>query len=272
MLIVDTQVHIWKNRPPGNYPPHHSQRVSFTKDDLLMEMDAAGVQRAVIVPPSGLPKDHCYEAVKAHPQRFAIMDSVALDEASGTEELLKLRENSGFLGLWLAFHKPQARAILLEGKADWIWHAAEQARIPIAVWAAGLLGAIGRIAERHPSLRLIINHLGVDSTAQLKDGAAFSHLDELLKLSQFPNVAVKASGIPGYCSDPYPFYGVQPYLERVFRGFGPTRMFWGTDLTRMPCTYRQCVTHYTEELPFLSESDKRMIMGEAFCRWVGWAH
>ena len=47
-------------------------------------------------------------------------------------------------------------------------------------------------------------------------------------------------------------------------------MFWGTDITRMPCTWRQCITMFTEELPFLSESDKDLIMGRALCNWLGW--
>ena len=83
MLIVDTQVHIWKNRSGGSHPAHHSQRESFTKDELLAEMAVAGVQRAVIAPSSSIPKDHSYEAVREHPQQFAIMDGIALDEARG---------------------------------------------------------------------------------------------------------------------------------------------------------------------------------------------
>jgi hypothetical protein len=38
-------------------------------------------------------------------------------------------------------------------------------------------------------------------------------------------------------------------LHRCFDAFGPERMFWGTDITRMHCTWRQCVTLFTEELP-----------------------
>src|ERR1700738_1846027 len=36
---------------------------------------------------------------------------------------------------------------------------------------------------------------------------------------------------------------------------GPARMFWGTDITRMPCTWRQCATLFTEELPWLKGGD-----------------
>ena len=45
MLIVDAQVHIWGNGMPTN--PAHRQISAFTKDDLLKEMDAAGVERSV---------------------------------------------------------------------------------------------------------------------------------------------------------------------------------------------------------------------------------
>lgn len=48
-------------------------------------------------------------------------------------------------------------------------------------------------------------------------------------------------------------------------------MFWGTDITRMPCSWRQCVTLFTEELPWLSEDDKELIMGRALCQWLDWA-
>ena len=47
-------------------------------------------------------------------------------------------------------------------------------------------------------------------------------------------------------------------------------MFWGSDFTRLPCTYRQCLTHFTEELPWLSATDKEWIMGRGVCEWLGW--
>ena len=40
-------------------------------------------------------------------------------------------------------------------------------------------------------------------------------------------------------------------------------MFWGTDITRMPCSWRQCVSVFTEELPWLQGRDLDLVMGEA---------
>ena len=68
MLIVDAQVHIWKNHKPGN--PGHRQVTDFTADDLLKEMDAAGVDAAVIHPPGWDPDSNALaiEAARASSQ------------------------------------------------------------------------------------------------------------------------------------------------------------------------------------------------------------
>ena len=47
-------------------------------------------------------------------------------------------------------------------------------------------------------------------------------------------------------------------------------MFWGTDITRMSCPYRQCVTMFTEELPWLKGRDTELVMGRGVCDWLGW--
>jgi hypothetical protein len=39
----------------------------------------------------------------------------------------------------------------------------------------------------------------------------------------------------------------------------------------MPCSWRQCVTMFTEELPWLPERDKELIMGQAVCAWWVWS-
>ena len=100
--------------------------------------------------------------------------------------------------------------------------------------------------------------------------AAFADLPEMLALAQLPNVAVKISGGPSYSAEPYPFRDVQEYPKRIFDAFGPHRSFWGTDVTRMPCSYRQCVTMFTEEAPWLQGRDRDLVMGRAVCDWLGW--
>jgi len=47
-------------------------------------------------------------------------------------------------------------------------------------------------------------------------------------------------------------------------------MFWGTDISKMPCSWKQCVTMFTEELPWLRGSDLELVMGDVLCAWWGW--
>jgi predicted TIM-barrel fold metal-dependent hydrolase len=92
----------------------------------------------------------------------------------------------------------------------------------------------------------------------------------MLTLAKYPNVAVKLSGAPSYSSEPYPYRNIHKYIRQIVDAFGPQRCFWGTDITRMPCSYRQCVTMFTEEMPWLQGRDKELIMGDAICAWLGW--
>jgi hypothetical protein len=79
-----------------------------------------------------------------------------------------------------------------------------------------------------------------------------------------------AAGVDRALIHEYPFRSLHPHLHRCFDAFGPERMFWGTDITRMQCSWRQCVTLFIEELPWLKGRDLELVMGESVCNWLGW--
>ena len=104
----------------------------------------------------------------------------------------------------------------------------------------------------------------------IKDDAAFANLSTMLALAKHPNIGVKLSGAPSLSSQPYPYRNIHQYIKQIFDAFGPQRMFWGTDITRMPCTWKQCVTMYTEEMPWLKGNDLELVMGRGLCEFIGW--
>jgi predicted TIM-barrel fold metal-dependent hydrolase len=265
MLIVDAQVHIWGSGPPTN--PNHRQVTSFTTDELLREMGEAGVDAAVLHPPGWDPNGNevAVEAARQHPDRLAILGHFPLDQP---RSLADWASQPGMKGLRFALLQPHQRAWWTDGTIDWLWPAAERAGIPVALLAGEFLPIVGQVAQRHPNLKLIIDHLGRSGGG--KDAPAFANLPDLLALARYPNVALKATGAPSYSSEPYPYRNIHPYLHQMYDAFGPERMFWGTDITRMPCSWKQCVTMFTEELPWLTEQDKELIMGRALCNWLDW--
>ena len=128
-----------------------------------------------------------------------------------------------------------------------------------------------KVAERYPSLRLVLDHLGLKSAKDVREAANFAILDNVLALAKRPNVAAKVSAMPCYADDKtYPFKSVHPQIQRVFDAFGPKRTFWGTDWSRLPCSYRQGVTMFTEEMPWLKGEDLEGVMGRGVCDWIGW--
>jgi predicted TIM-barrel fold metal-dependent hydrolase len=135
--------------------------------------------------------------------------------------------------------------------------------------AAGFLPKVGEVAQRHPNLKLILDHLGRPSGVT-SPAERWANLPEVLALAKYPNVAMKATGAPSYSDEPYPFRDIHDNLHRLYDAFGPARWFWGTDITRMHCPWRQCVTLFTEELPWLRGRDLELVMGRAVCDWIGW--
>ncbi len=270
-MIVDAQVHIWgADTPERPWPAsghHYAHRdTPLDKDALLREMDEAGVDRVVIVPPSweGDRNDLALQAARLHPDRFAIMGRLPL-HPTNPAALETWRRQPGMLGL--RYTAGREGGWLTDGSAEWVWAAAQRHGLPVMISCPGLLPVIDSIAERYPGLRLVIDHLALRRD---KDDAAYADIPLLCSLAKRPNVAAKASATLASSTQPYPYRNVHGYLRQVFDAFGPLRMFWGTDLTRLPCTYRQAVTMFTEELPFLSDSDKEWVMGRALRAWLGW--
>jgi predicted TIM-barrel fold metal-dependent hydrolase len=271
MQIIDAQIHLWSTGLPSNLS--HRQVTHFTPEEAIPLMDEGGVDAAIIHPPGWDPQstEMAFAAVRNYPGRFAIMGSLPLDRPESRERIATWRDQPGMLGLRYTFLHDPARRWLREGALEWLWQAAENASVPIAMLATDSLTDLAGIAERHPGLHLTIDHLGGrGGLTTLKDDAAMTHMPQLLALSRFPNIAVKATGAPGYSAERYPFPIMQTYLRQIHDAFGPQRMFWGTDITKMPCSWKECVTMFTEALPWLSEADKRLVMGEAICTWWGW--
>ena len=275
MLIVDSQVHIWgADTPDRPWPPgraHQAQKpYPVTKDMLLQGMDEAGVSRVVIVPPSweGDRNDLALEASRLHADRFAVMGRLAIERPESWSLVADWKRQPGMLGLRFTFHTEVQKPWLTDGTADWLWTAAEKAGLPVMIYVPGSLPLVDGIAARHPGLRLVIDHLAL--AIGQKDDAAFADLPHLLALAKRPNVAVKASALPCCSTEPYPYRGLHKHLRQVVDAFGPRRVFWGTDWTRLPCTWRQAITLFTEELPWLSAADRDWIMGRAVCEWLGW--
>jgi L-fuconolactonase len=246
--------------------------VPLDAETVIAMMDEAGVDRAILVPPSleGDRNDLSLKAAHDYPRRFAVMGRLRLDDPTAPGRLQGMKSQPGMLGVRLTFHRENDRPFLTNGVANWFWPAAEALGMPVMVHAPERLPQIAAIARSHPKLTLIIDHMGF--ARETSDDKAADAAERVLALASLPNVSVKVSALPCYSSEPYPFRNLHDPLRRIIAAFGVRRSFWGSDLSRMlaHCTYRQAVTMFTEELDFLSDSDLEWIMGRGILELLHW--
>ena len=265
-FICDAQVHAPVVDPVG-------QVNGIDEAPLLSEMAIAKVDRAIIVPMATKtdPADNgpSLEIARRHPSRFRVMGLVDLERARGDRDLIAgWRDTPGMVGIRVSCVREPNRSMLLNDELEWLWEAAAANQVPVALFSPEMLNKVTQIAQRHPSLKIIADHLG------LRPHVVYADLVEpvkgLLPLATCPNVAVKATSLPSSVTGPYPYRSAHEAIRMVVDTFGAARVFWGSDITRLPCTYSEAITMFTDELDFLTEQDLDLIMGRALCDWVAW--
>ena len=278
MIITDCQVHTWlADSPQRPWLPARAAAVHqpepITTERLLDRMNEAGVDRAVIVPPSWDCDrvDYALDGARRHPRRLAVMGRFPVEEPAQLDRLQEWIRQPGMLGVRLSLVSPTELEWLRDGTIDWFWAAAERAGIPVAIRAPASMRELDAIADRHPGLRLLIDHLNLS-----REVVAADTIDEtiaaVIGLARHPNVYAKISAIPTASRDAYPFRDMHDRIRQVLEAFGPRRCLWGSDLSRLLLkgSYRECVALFTEALDFLSAADKDWIMGRALAECLNW--
>jgi predicted TIM-barrel fold metal-dependent hydrolase len=253
-----------------------------TRRELLTElqigyMRAIGVDRALL-----FPRDLGWaeQAAAQYPDRFGLVPMVTdagsyggIDaSAPDIEEIVAVKRNlRGIAGIRIVRSTPSANGepvlVPLE-RFDRAVAAAARAGLPIFMSTAGDLSAPRAFAGRHPELTVIVDHLGLrQEPSYRREQPNFGSLPALLALAELPNVMVKLSGAPCLSDEPYPFDDLWPHLHAVLDAFGPRRLMWGSDISRVlgrigfgsswlvpDATYRPHT--YAEALFYLRETDE----------------
>jgi L-fuconolactonase len=201
-------------------------------ESLVHEMDAAGVQHAVLIQIRGQHDNTYQEACRRRfPGRFATVVYIDWEQPDAATTLRRLVQE-GASGLRL---RPFSRSLGDDPLA--IWRAA--ADLGIAVSCLGTAAeftapAFTALVEALPGLRIVLEHLaGIGSPEPTSDPA---HHRAVLDLARYPNLYVKLPGLGEFCEravpvrEPFPFVEpVPPLLERFVDAYGPGRLMWGSD-------------------------------------------
>jgi predicted TIM-barrel fold metal-dependent hydrolase len=179
----------------------------------------------------------------------------------------------------------QASDEFRSGGLEPLFAAAEKHRLPLFLFASGICPLVVPVAERHPDLTLIIDHNGLPSPPPMKlDDDPWVQLPEVLDLARFSNVAVKLTAPNALSKKPYPHDDIWPHVNKLLQAFGPERLVWASDFTRLrmaPGTTErgsrdQWAALYSDSVnalrdtPEVSEKDKELLFGGTLRSLLRW--
>ncbi len=210
MMIIDRQVHPFAADTPQRpwAHPHDDGRRHITGDEMVMAMDAVGVDGAIAVSPKGIYEfdpGYVVEVQRAHPGRFAIVRPADPENPPVAESIAEWKRTSGAVAvrLMLGAHiglDPNTPGVNTIAK-----EAARQG-FPVNFQCSGNLDAAMGVIDRHPETRFVIDHIGIHQPRKLPaTPAAWADLPMVLELAKRPNAAIKLSGVCAMSAQPYPY-------------------------------------------------------------------
>lgn len=267
-MIVDSHCHAWRHWPyqPPVPDPDSRGRV----EQLLWEMDRAGVDRAVLVcaridhnPDNNA---YGYESVSRHRDRldmFADVDCFWSDtyHAPGAADRLSAAIDQYHLKGFTHYVRADDDGtwyLSAEGRAFWQVAARRRQIASLAIpWR--LQPVLRQVAAAFPDITFLCHHM---AGARVADPASIA---EIARSTETPNIWVKLSGFH-YASQVewgFPYDDCEPIVRVLYHRFGPERLCWGSDypVVRHGMTYRQSLEALRSRAPFIAESEMGRILG-----------
>ena len=260
--IIDAQIH----EPTTGKAPDDAMKAQFSlwQVELAREaMDAIGVDIALAVTSEAF----FNLAHERFPGRFPGVFTFSHTHPDLASEVRRVKANPAVVAgraLVGDFVNAKMRPEFAKGVFDPIYATAEEVGLPIFNSTHGGCAHIAGVAEKHPKLTLIVDHIGVaQHPVSPPEAMSWAPFEDLLKLARFPNVYVKLCGAPLLSQENYPYKDVWPNLNRMFKAFGYERIMWGSDYTRLRSANlpkgdrpRRRGISYAENLNYLLHSDQ----------------
>jgi L-fuconolactonase len=231
--IVDAHLHLW-DLHRSDYawitPAHGPLHTTITVERALAELDACGVDRAVLVQAedSDVDTDFLLEVADRCDRVAGVVGWVRLDDpATAAAQLQRRQEHPAFRGVRHLVHDDPRDDFLALPAVRESLRVLARAGLPFDVpdaWPRHL-AAVAELAGALPELTIVVDHLG-KPPAEPADVAAWRLV--LADVANRPNTVAKVSGlqVPG---TPFTVAGVRPAWDVALELFGPDRLMWGSD-------------------------------------------
>lgn len=272
LKLVDAQIHVWKASTPDRPWPQDGiepQREKPLEVGEVRElMDHAGVAAALLLGPTweGSRNDYVLAAAAAEPGRFGAICRFPITDPVEVEKLAHWRDVEGMLAIRLSLNRGDIDGALAGALASGFFAEAQAHGVPLCIYAPGRYSLYESLADRFPGLRMTVDHAAMETDNRpLPEAVA-----PLLALARHPGIAVKASALPCFVREPAPFPSVTEAVYRLVEAFGAERVFFGSDLSRLPVPYADLVDVFVNRLPRLDDKERALVAGRGLAQWLDW--
>jgi L-fuconolactonase len=235
-IIIDAHQHVWDPRrarydwlTPELAPI--DRPIAF--DELTPSLDRAGVTATVLVQSADNDEDTALmlEVAAANPEVVAVVAYAPLAHPElARSRLESFAGNSLIVGVRNLIHNIPDPRWLLRADVDEGLGLLEEAGLSFDLVAVlpEHLALVPTLTERHPDLRIVIDHLAKPPIG-LADVEPWWSL--IARAAESPNVFAKASGLYSASGDSgsWTIDSVRPFLHRALECFGASRLMYGGD-------------------------------------------
>lgn len=228
-MIIDAHQHVWdlSRSPYAWLGPHVPQfNRTFTFEEVEPSLRANGITATVLVQSDDHPNDTTLmlEVADAHPEVVAVVGYVPLERPEeAAPQLDKLRQDPRIVGIRNLIHDLPDPDHILRPDVDEGLGLLEAAGLTFDYVAVlpRHLEHVPTISERHPGLRIVIDHLAKPPIGEAGREPWWTLIEQA---AQNPLVHAKVSGL--YAED---WSLVRPFVDRAVEVFGPQRLMYGGD-------------------------------------------
>ena len=268
MTVIDAHLHLW-DVDRGHYlwlDPSTPLHRSWTTDDAAPLLQAAGIDAAVLVQAEDSYADTVamLATADAHDWVAGVVGWVPLSKPQEAVRALDhFTGHSCFKGVRHLTHDEADPAWLLRAGVDESLSevAARDLALDVVAVTPEHLRLVPTLAERHPDLRIVVDHLakppiaarGWDPWAGAMAAAA-----------EGPNVHAKLSGLGTAADwDTWTASDLQPYVDHVLEVFGAERVLYGGDwpVATLAGDYQRTHDETTKTLAGLSAAERDRVLG-----------
>jgi L-fuconolactonase len=268
--IIDIHPHI-VSTDTARYPiaPQHGHRSNWsatravTFEQLVAEMDEAGVAKAAIVHSSttyGHDNSYVADSVATQPQRFTgvySFDLLAPDALKTFDHWLA--RGMGGIRLFTGGATHQTEGDWLVNPATFpIWERCASIGMSIAIQTTPVgLPMIAELAQRFPTVKISLDHCG---RPVLDGGPPYAACAGLFELARFDNVTLKitprtfdlAQAAPG---------GADAFFQHLVRVFGADHLAFGSNYPASAGPLKKLIDQGHACLASLSDEERAWIWG-----------